>query len=126
MARQSNWATMADVAVNESPPRASIVGEVVTAAGIVALGTLLFTVLRHHGEDFARIAMGLYLVEAGLLAVREVVVFALWWTSEEAAGPRSNRRAGRTNLPLELGPVCGCSCAVRPSEADVAPPGVPS
>ena len=77
-------ATMADIAANESLLRASIVGEMVTAAGIVALGILLFTVLRRHGRDVALIAMGLYLVEAALLAVREIMVFALWWISGEA------------------------------------------
>ncbi len=79
-------ATMADIAANEWQLRASIVGEMVTAGGIVALGVMLFGVLRHHGRHVAAIALGLYLIEAALLAVREVLVFALWWTSEEAAG----------------------------------------
>ncbi|MGI9612003.1 MAG: DUF4386 domain-containing protein [Acidimicrobiales bacterium] len=78
-------ATMADIADSESLLRASIVGEMVTAAGIVALGTLLFAVLRRHGRHVAAIAFGLYLVEAALLAMREVLVFGLWSTSERAA-----------------------------------------
>ena len=78
-------ATMAEIADNESLLRAGIVGEMVTAAGIVALGTLLFTVLRHLGRNVAVIALGLYLVEAALLAMREVLVFALGSTSEQAA-----------------------------------------
>jgi hypothetical protein len=56
-------ATMADIADGESMLRASIVGEMVTTAGIVALGTLLFAVLRRHGRNVAAIALGLYLVE---------------------------------------------------------------
>jgi uncharacterized membrane protein len=79
-------ATMAKIAANEWQPRASIMGEMVTAGGIVALGVLLFAVLRRCGRNVAAVALGLYLVEAGLLAVREVLVFALWWTSQEAAG----------------------------------------
>jgi hypothetical protein len=79
-------ATMADIAANEWRLRSSIVGEMVTAGGIVALGVMLYTVLRRHGENVARVAMGLYFVEAALLAMREVLVFALWRTSEEAAG----------------------------------------
>jgi hypothetical protein len=79
-------ATMADLAANEWRLRASILGEMVTAGGIVALGAMLFTVLRRHGENVARVALGLYVVEAALLAVREVLVFSLWWTSEEATG----------------------------------------
>ncbi len=77
--------TMSDIADGESLLRASIVGEMVTAAGIVALGTLLFAVLRRHGRNIAAVALGLYLVEAALLAMREVLVFALWATSEQAA-----------------------------------------
>ena len=79
-------ATMADIAANEWALRASIVGEMVTAGGIVALGVMLFMVLRRHGQNVAAVALGLYLVEAALLAVREVLVFALWSTSEQAAG----------------------------------------
>ncbi|MCP3992357.1 MAG: DUF4386 domain-containing protein [Actinomycetia bacterium] len=77
--------TMSDIADGESLLRASIIGEMVTAAGIVALGTLLFAVLRRHGRNIAAVALGLYLVEAALLAMREVLVFALWATSEQAA-----------------------------------------
>jgi len=79
-------ATMADIAANEWQLRASIVGEMITAGGIVALGVMLYTVLRRHGQNVARVALGLYLVEAALLAMREVLVFALGWTSEEATG----------------------------------------
>jgi len=78
-------AAMADIADNDLWLRASIVGEMVTAAGIVALGTLLFSVVRRHGRNVAAIALGLYLVEASLLAMREVLVFALGSTSEAAA-----------------------------------------
>lgn len=78
-------AMMAEIAESDSLLRASIVGEMVTAAGIVALGTLLFAVLRRHGRNAAAIALGLYLVEAALLAMREVLVFALGSTSEQAA-----------------------------------------
>ena len=79
-------ATMADIAANEWQLRASIIGEMITAGGIVALGVMLYTVLRRHGQHVAIVALGLYLVEAALLATREVLVFALWWTSEEATG----------------------------------------
>ena len=44
-------ATMADIAANEWALRASIVGEMVTAGGIVALGVMLFMVLRRHGNS---------------------------------------------------------------------------
>jgi hypothetical protein len=79
-------AMMTDIAASEWQLRASILGEMVTTGGIVALGVLLYVVLRPYGRNAARLAMGLYLVEAALLAVREVLVFALWWTSDESAG----------------------------------------
>jgi hypothetical protein len=78
--------TMADIAANEWQLRASIIGEMITAGGIVALGVMLYTVLRRHGHHVAGVALGLYVVEAAVLAMREVLVFALWWTSDEAAG----------------------------------------
>jgi len=77
--------TMADIAANEWQLRASILGEMVTAGGIIALGVLLFAVLRPHGRNVAAVALGLYLVEAALLAMREVLVFELWWTSDHVA-----------------------------------------
>jgi hypothetical protein len=83
-------ATMADIAANEWQLRASIVGEMVTAGGIVFLGVMLYTVLRRHGPNVAGVALGLYIVEAALLTVREVLVFALWWTSEEATAGASD------------------------------------
>lgn len=79
-------ATMAEIAEGERLLRASIVGEMVTAFGIVALGTLLFVVVRRHGRILATIAFGLYLVEVALLTVREALVFGLWSTSRQAAG----------------------------------------
>ncbi len=78
-------ATMADIAANEWQLRASILGEMITATGIIALGVMLYTVLRGHGRNVAAVALGLYLVEAALLAMREVLVFELWWTSDQAA-----------------------------------------
>ncbi|MCP4221806.1 MAG: DUF4386 domain-containing protein [Actinomycetia bacterium] len=78
-------ATMADIAANEWQLRASILGEMVTAGGIVALGVMLYAVLGRHGRNVAPVALGLYLVEAALLVVREILVYGLWWTSEEAA-----------------------------------------
>ncbi len=77
-------ATMAEIAANEWQLRASIIGEMVTAGGIIALGVMLFTVLRRHGPNVAAVALGMYLIEAALLAVREVTVFELWWTSNQA------------------------------------------
>jgi hypothetical protein len=77
-------AMMADIAANEWRLRASIFGEMVTAGGIVALGAMLYRVLRPYGQNVATVAFSLYLVESALLAFREVLVFELWWTSDRA------------------------------------------
>lgn len=54
-------ATMADIAANEGLLRASILGEMITAGGIVALGVMLYTLLRRYGQHVAGVALGLYL-----------------------------------------------------------------
>jgi len=76
--------TMIDIADHATRMRASIVGEMITAIGIALLGSLLFTILRKRNEQIVRVALGLYLIEAGLLAVREILIFALLTVSQES------------------------------------------
>jgi hypothetical protein len=75
---------LADIAAGASSLRLSMLGEVVTAIGIVMLGALMFEVLRGHGRAVARVAFSLYLVEAALLTVREIWVFALLRVGQES------------------------------------------
>lgn len=75
---------MADLAADEALTRASIVGEMITAFGVIALGALLYLVLRSQDRAVAIVALGLYWVEAAILAVREVFVFALLRLSQES------------------------------------------
>jgi hypothetical protein len=86
-------ATMTDIAASEWQLRASILGEMVTTGGIVALGVLLYVVLRPYGRNAARLAMGLYFVEAALLAP------ARCWCSRSggrAMNPRVKERPTRS------------------------------
>jgi hypothetical protein len=77
-------ASMTNISNNTLQMRASIVVEMVTAIGIVMLGTLLFAVLKEQNRNVARVALGLYLVEATILAVSRIPAFALLLTSQES------------------------------------------
>lgn len=77
-------ATMTNVSNNAPQMRASIVVEMVTAIGIVMLGSLLFAILKTQNRNMARVALGLYLIEATILAVSRIPAFALLLTSQES------------------------------------------
>ena len=76
--------TMTTIANNALQMRASIVGEMITAIGIVLLGVLLFVTLKKQNGKIALVALGLYLIEAALLAVREILAFSLLRISQES------------------------------------------
>jgi hypothetical protein len=64
--------------------RASIVVEMITAIGIVMLGCLLYATLKKQNTNIARVAMGLYIMEATILAVSRIPAFALIRVSQES------------------------------------------
>jgi hypothetical protein len=76
--------TMTIIADNVLRMRASIVGEMITAIGLVLLGSLLYVTLKKQNMKMALVALGLYLMEAILLAVREVLAFSLLRISQES------------------------------------------
>jgi hypothetical protein len=76
--------SMTNISNNALQMRASIVVEMVTAIGIVMLGTLLFAILKRQNRNIARVALGLYLVEATILAVSRIPAFALLLASQES------------------------------------------
>jgi hypothetical protein len=76
--------SMTNISNNAVQMRASIVVEMVTAIGIVMLGALLFAVLKRQNRNIARVALGLYLVEAAILAASRIPAFALLLTSQES------------------------------------------
>lgn len=106
--------TMINIADNALLMRANIFGEMITALGIIFLGAVLFVALRKQNEAIALAALGLYVLEAGLLAVSRIAAFALLRVSEGyvAAGqPASMRVMGE----LAFGPTTfGYTLAMLP------------
>jgi hypothetical protein len=76
--------SMTNIANNALQMRASIVVEMITAIGIVMLGSLLFVTLKVQNGKIALVALGLYLVEAALLAASRIPAFSLLRTSQES------------------------------------------
>jgi len=76
--------TMTNIANNALQMRASIVLDMITAIGIVMLGSLLFVTLKKQNGKIALVALGLYLIEAAILAVSRIPAFALLLVSQES------------------------------------------
>lgn len=76
---------MTNIANNPMTMRATIFGDMVTAMGIVFLGAVLFAVLRKQNERIALIALGLYVIEAAILAMSRLAAFSLLRISESFA-----------------------------------------
>ena len=57
--------------------RTNILGEVITAGGIIFLGAMLYIVLRKQDERLALAGLGLYVLEGALLAASRIGAFAL-------------------------------------------------
>lgn len=64
----------------------SILIELITSFGIVALGVLLFVVLQKQNKNIALIALGWFLAEATILAVSKISAFSLLSLSKEYVG----------------------------------------
>jgi hypothetical protein len=77
---------MTNISNNAVQMRASIVVEMITAIGIVMLGSLLFVTLKKQNRNIALVALGLYLIEAAILAVSRMPAFALLLVSQESVG----------------------------------------
>lgn len=67
----------------------SILIELITSFGIVALGVLLFVVLQKQNKNIALIALGWFLAEATILAVSKINAFSLLSLSKEYVGAGS-------------------------------------
>jgi hypothetical protein len=77
-------ATMTNIANNALQMRASIVVAMITAIGIVMIGVLMYVILKKKNRKIAIVAMGLYLVEAAILAASRISAFSLLRTSQES------------------------------------------
>jgi len=75
---------MTNISNNALQMQASIVGEMFTAIGIVILGVLLFVTLKKQNGKIALVALGLYVIEAALLAASRIPAFSLLLVSQES------------------------------------------
>jgi hypothetical protein len=68
--------------------RANILGQVITAAGVIFLGAILFLTLRRRNEKTALVGFGFYILEGALLAASMIAAFFLLRAGQEyvAAG----------------------------------------
>jgi hypothetical protein len=76
--------TMTNIANNALQMRASIVVTMITAIGIAMLGALLFVTLKKQNMKIALVALGLYLIEAAILAASRIPAFSLLRISQES------------------------------------------
>ena len=76
--------TMNMISNNVFQMRASILVEMITAMGIVMLGVLLYLTLKKQNQKVAMVAMGLYLMEAVILAASRMQLFSLMLVSQES------------------------------------------
>jgi len=75
---------MTNISNNALQMRASIVVEMITAIGIVILGVLLFVTLKKISMKISLVALGLYIIEAGILAASRIPAFSLLRISQES------------------------------------------
>jgi len=82
--------SMTNIANHTWLMRANILGEMITAVGIIFLGAVLFLALRERNEKTALVALGFYVLEAALLAASRIAAFLLLSISQEyvSAGHR--------------------------------------
>ena len=76
--------SMTNISNNAMQIRASIVVEMITAIGIVILGVLLYITLKKISMKIALVGLGLYLIEAALLAASRIPAFSLLLISQES------------------------------------------
>jgi hypothetical protein len=86
---------MANVVKNASLVRINILLELVTAAGVIFLGAMLYSAVKKQHEGLALTAFGLYVLEGVMLAIAELALFALLVFSREfvAAGSPASMEA---------------------------------
>jgi hypothetical protein len=94
--------TMVNIANNAWLMRTYMLVDMLTAMGIIFLGVMLFVTLRKQNETMALVALGLYILEATLLAASRLAAFWLLRISEEyvAAGQPAYLQT-MANLSLE-------------------------
>ncbi|HTS34887.1 MAG TPA: DUF4386 domain-containing protein [Candidatus Solibacter sp.] len=79
--------TMLRIANHSWLMRANVFGEMATAVGVVFLGAILFLTTRKQNESLALIGLGLYVLEASLLAASRIAALSLLRISQDYANP---------------------------------------
>lgn len=75
---------MTRVAENPMQIRAAILGEMITALGIIFLGVVLYQFLRKENEIMALTGLGFYITEAALVVISRSTGFTLLGISQES------------------------------------------
>jgi hypothetical protein len=75
--------TMISFSDNAKRVQMSIIGFLIEAVAIVLLTVLLYTTLKKQSKIIARWAFGLWIIEAVLIAVREINAFSLLYTAQK-------------------------------------------
>lgn len=76
--------SMTNIANNALQLQASIVVEMFTVFGITTIGVLMYVILKEQDTKVATLALGLYIVEAAILAVSKIPIYALLVVSRES------------------------------------------
>lgn len=76
-------ATLIKIADHTAQMRAALLLDTLTAMGIIALGVYFFVLLREQNEMMALTALGLYTLEAAILAISRLDGFSLLRISEQ-------------------------------------------
>jgi len=76
--------TMANIAQNPNLVKISIVFQLFTVLGIGMIGALMYHFLQKYNKPMANIARLLYTIEAAILAISLVFLYALLLVSEES------------------------------------------
>jgi len=86
---------MANVAKNANLVRLNIFIELITAAGVIFLGAMLYSAVRKQHEGLALTAFGLYVLEGVLIAATKLTLYALMVLSQRfvAAGSPASMEA---------------------------------
>ena len=77
--------TMIRIANHPWLMRANVFGEMITAIGVIFLGTVLYATLRRENEILALAGFGFYILEAALLAASRIAALSLLRISQEYA-----------------------------------------
>ena len=93
--------TMLNIGNNPGFVYASIIGDILTALGIILLATILYTALKNQSKIMALVALGFYIFEAGILAISKFAIFVLLMISQEYIATGDQALEMMANLALE-------------------------